>query len=82
MTGCRFHHIGQAWKLTFGELCIARDSLGRELLRQALEQDKLVLGIRQSISLLNVRLSRIYCQDSLIEHSGMAPLYDRAVHHL
>ena len=48
---------GEAMKPTCGELCPARDTLERELLNRALEQDKPILGIIcRGLQFLNVVL--------------------------
>ena len=76
---------GEAMKPTCGELCPARDTLERELLNRALEQDKPILGICRGLQFLNVALGGTLYQDlptehpSEIEHS-MKPPYDRAAH--
>ena len=76
---------GEAMKPTCGELCPARDTLERELLNRALEQDKPILGICRGLQFLNVALGGTLYQDlptehpSEIEHS-MKPPYDQAAH--
>ena len=76
---------GEAVRPTCGELCPARDALERELLRQALERDKPILGICRGIQFLNAALGGTLYQDlptehpSEIEHS-MKPPYDQAAH--
>lgn len=76
---------GEALKPTCGELCPARDTLERELLNRALEQDKPILGICRGLQFLNVALGGTLYQDlptehpSGIEHS-MKPPYDQAAH--
>lgn len=76
---------GEAMKPTCGELCPARDTLERELLNRALEQDKPILGICRGLQILNVTLGGTLYQDlptehpSEIEHS-MKPPYDQAAH--
>ena len=75
----------EALKPTCGELCPARDTLERELLNRALEQDKPILGICRGLQFLNVALGGTLYQDlptehpSEIEHS-MKPPYDQAAH--
>ena len=75
----------EALKPTCGELCPARDTLERELLNRALEQDKPILGICRGLQFLNVALGGTLYQDlptehpSGIEHS-MKPPYDQAAH--
>lgn len=75
----------EALKPTCGELCPARDTLERELLNRALEQDKPILGICRGLQFLNVALGGTLYQDlptehpSGIEHS-MKPPYDQATH--
>ena len=76
---------GEALKPTCGELCPARDTLERELLRQALERDKPILGICRGLQFLNVALGGTLYQDlptehpSEIGHSMKLP-YDQAAH--
>ena len=76
---------GEAMKPTCGELCPARDTLERELLRQALERDKPLLGICRGLQFLNVALGGTLYQDLPTEHPSeishtMTPPYDRVVH--
>ena len=76
---------GEVMKPTCGEMCPARDTLERELLRQALERDKPILGICRGIQFLNVALGGTLYQDLPTEHPSeishsMKPPYDRAVH--
>ena len=47
---------GEAMEPFCGELCPARDALEQELLRQALERDKPILGICRGIQFLNAAL--------------------------
>ena len=76
---------GEALKPTCGELCPARDTLERELLNRALEQDKPILGICRGLQFLNVDLGGTLYQDlptehpSEIEHSMKTP-YGQATH--
>ena len=72
-------------KPTCGELCPARDTLERELLNRALEQDKPILGICRGLQILNVTLGGTLYQDLPTEHPpeishSMKPPYDRAAH--
>ena len=76
---------GEALKPTCGELCPARDTLEKELLRQALERDKPILGICRGIQLLNACLGGTLYQDLPTEHPSevahtMTPPYDRVIH--
>lgn len=76
---------GEATKPTCGELCPARDTLERELLRQALERDKPLLGICRGLQFLNVALGGTLYQDLPTEHPSeighsMKPPYDQAAH--
>ena len=76
---------GEAMKPTCGELCPARDTLERELLNRALEQDKPILGICRGLQILNVTLGGTLYQDLPTEHPpeishSMKPPYDRAAH--
>lgn len=72
---------GEELKPTCGELCPARDTLERELLDRALEQDKPVLGICRGIQFLNAALGGTLYQDLPTEHpSNIVPSHDRAVH--
>ena len=76
---------GEALKPTCGELCPARDTLERELLRQALERDKPLLGICRGLQFLNVALGGTLYQDLPTEHPSeighsMKPPYDQAAH--
>ena len=75
----------EALKPTCGELCPARDTLERELLNRALEQDKPILGICRGLQFLNVALGGTLYQDLPTEHPSeishsMKPPYDRAAH--
>ena len=75
----------EALKPTCGELCPARDTLERELLRQALERDKPLLGICRGLQFLNVALGGTLYQDLPTEHPSeighsMKPPYDQAAH--
>ena len=76
---------GEAMKPTCGELCPARDALEQELLRQALERDKPILGICRGIQFLNAALGGTLYQDLPTEHPSeighsMKPPYDRTAH--
>ena len=53
----------EALKPTCGELCPARDTLERELLNRALEQDKPILGICRGLQVINVALGGTLIQD-------------------
>lgn len=59
---------GEAMEPFCGELCPARDALEQELLRQALERDKPILGICRGIQFLNAALGGTLYQDLPTEH--------------
>ena len=67
---------GEAMEPFCGELCPARDALEQELLRQALERDKPILGICRGIQFLNAALGG----HSLPGPAHGAPVRDRAFH--
>ena len=76
---------GEAMEPFCGELCPARDALEQELLRQALERDKPILGICRGIQFLNAALGGTLYQDLPTEHPSeighsMKPPYDRMAH--
>ena len=76
---------GEEPKPACGERCPARDGLERELLHQALEKDRPVLGICRGIQLLNACLGGTLYQDLPTEHPSqvphtMTPPYDRVIH--
>ncbi len=78
---------GEAKKDTCGVLCEARDTLEQALYRQAVAQDKGILGICRGIQTINVFEGGTLYQDlptefpSPVEHHGKPP-YDQIIHHV
>ena len=76
---------GEETKPACGELCLERDALEQELLRQVLEQDKPILGICRGLQFLNAHLGGTLYQDLPTEHPSkiqhaMEHPYNRVAH--